>query len=239
MESHLIVALDMESMLRAEAMVDTLIGHIKYFKIGSQLFTAAGPRAIEMVKKKGGKVFLDLKLCDIPKTVAGAVKAAQSHNVFSISIHTVGGVDMIRQAVGLRPRPLLWGVTVLTSLDQDDLSVIGISKKVRETVLDLASMAVQEGVDGIICSPQEVSLIREKIGRVSIITPGIRMPETIFPRGEKKIAGEDQKRIFTPHQAVLAGANYLVVGRPITEARDPLQMTNIILREMGAIRFEQ
>lgn len=186
-------------------------------KVGKQLFTAAGPKLVEQLMKIGFDIFLDLKFHDIPNTVKEAVIAARSIGVWMLNVHASGGREMMEQAVvgalsAVKP-PLVIGVTMLTSLKQRDLKDIGVSLTPEEWVLRLGAMAADAGLDGVVCSAQEVAALRRTLGEDFIlVTPGIR------PRG---VAVDDQARVMTPYEAILAGSNYLVMGRPIIEAPDP------------------
>lgn len=226
--AKLIVALDVETMDEARRIVDTLASTVKIFKVGLGLFTAYGPDAVEMVHKKGAKVFLDLKFHDIPSTVACAVKSAAKLGVFMVNLHSLGGADMIKRAVeamgSSKDRPKLLGVTILTSMDQTAIGEIGISAKVEDEVLNLAKIARDNGLDGVVASPKETALIRKTLGDdFIIVTPGIR------PSWSGK---GDQKRIMTPKEAIEAGADYIVVGRPILEAREPLDAAKKVIEEI-------
>ncbi len=202
-------------------------------KIGNQLFTAAGPAAIERAHKRGMRVFLDLKYHDIPNTVAGAVREATRLGVFMLNVHASGGVAMMRAAAEAATkaardfavtRPIVLGVTVLTSLDRKALSEeLGVAASVESHVLRLAERAREAGLDGCVASPQEIGLLRRALGRSwTIVTPGIRPADR----------GDDQKRVATPARAIRAGSDYLVVGRPITAAPDPAAAIDAILQEM-------
>lgn len=219
MSDKLIVALDVDTLQKAKALVDKLYPAIKIFKVGNELFTAAGPQAVNMINKKGAKVFLDLKFHDIPNTVANAVKQAVGLGVFMVNIHASGGADMIKaakEALKFLPknkRPTLLAVTVLTSIDKATLKSLGINRPPIKQVSLLAKMAKAHGADGVVCSPQEIKEVRRACGkRFVIVTPGVR------PLGK---ALADQKRVATPQEAVRQGANFIVVGRPITQARNP------------------
>ncbi|MDP3787494.1 MAG: orotidine-5'-phosphate decarboxylase [Candidatus Omnitrophota bacterium] len=225
---RLIVALDVKSLDEAKALADKLIPAVKIFKVGLGLFTLYGPAAVKMVKDKGGKVFLDLKFHDIPNTVTSAVKSASDLGVFILNVHTLGGSEMMRKAAeavkGLSERPKILGVTILTSMDQKAINEVGIEKSVEEEVLNLATMARDAGLDGVVASPQETGAIRKKLGKdFIVVTPGVR-PEWA--------AKGDQKRIATPSSAIKSGADYIVVGRPIIEADDPAEAAKKILEEM-------
>ena len=216
---EVILALDVDTLEIAAAFVDKLYPKIKIFKVGSHLFTAYGPKVIEMLHKKGAQVFLDLKYLDIPNTVAGAVAAAVLLKVKMLTLHISGGVEMLEAAVAAAARqakvskvtkPLLIGVTILTSQ----------AAEVKE-VLALAKIGVSSGLDGVVCSVREAAVLRQKIKKdFVIITPGLRMNNSVR---------DDQKRTATAGQAVKAGSNFLVIGRPILKARDPLVMTEELL----------
>ena len=235
-EDRLFVALDVDSPADADRLLDRLIGTVTACKIGSQLFTAAGPAAVAHAHKRGFKVFLDLKFHDIPNTVAGAVREATRLGVFMLNMHASGGSRMMRAAAEAAAaaardfgvaKPLCLGVTVLTSLDRADLQRdLGVASSVEGHVLRLAEQARAAGLDGVVASPQEVRRLRLLIPRPWVlVTPGVR------PAG----AGtDDQARTATPAAAIRAGADYLVVGRPITGAPDPAAAARAILEEMAA-----
>jgi orotidine-5'-phosphate decarboxylase len=234
LRDRLIVALDVETPAEAERLTAALEGQVRRFKIGSQLFTAAGPTAVEAVLKRGAEVFLDLKFHDIPNTVAAAAREATRLGVFMFNVHASGGRAMMRAAAeGARAaarelsvrRPLVIAVTVLTSLDRAALArELGIASSVEGYVLHLAELARDAGLDGTVASPQEIAAIRRSLGPSwTLVTPGVR------PAGS---AADDQSRIATPAAAVRAGAHYLVVGRPITAARDPAKAAEAVLAEM-------
>jgi orotidine-5'-phosphate decarboxylase len=223
---RLIVALDVPSEGDARALADALAGHVGLFKVGSQLFTAAGPEIVHELVARGEKVFLDIKYHDIPNTVAGAVAAASRLGVSLMTVHALGGQAMLEAAVGATPAigARLLAVTILTSHDQGSLGTLGLSGDVAANVQRLARMAQAAKVDGVVASPHEVALIRACCGKdFLVVTPGIR------PAGAR--AG-DQARLATPAAALAAGADYLVVGRPITEAKDPAAAADAIVREM-------
>jgi orotidine-5'-phosphate decarboxylase len=224
---RLIVALDVNKIEKAENLVDYLIPYVKLFKVGSFLFTAEGPKVLDMIVRKGGKVFLDLKYCDIPNVVRNSVRMAQRHGVFSLSLSILGGKRMLEEAASIHSRPFLWGVTILTSIDSFDMKELGISREMGDEVVALAKMAESAGLEGVVASPQEVELIRKATRKdFIIVTPGIR------PLGRKRCLPENQKRVMTPGEALGKGANYIVVGRPIVEAPDPVEVVKAILLEM-------
>jgi len=211
-QDKIILALDVDSVKKAKYFVNELYLEVKVFKVGLQLFTACGPKIIEFIHNKGAEVFLDLKLFDIPNTIANAVRQAVRLRVEMLTLHIAGGEEMLRAAVKAAQkeaaqlkikRPLLIGVTVLTS-----------QKAESQDVLKLAKMGLARGLDGVVCSPKEIKLLRSKIKRKFIIvTPGIR------PKGAGK---DDQKRTLTAQEALAAGSDLLVVGRPVLEAKNPV-----------------
>jgi len=224
----LIVALDVKSLDEAKGIVKKLSPTVKIFKVGMGLFTLYGPDTVKIVHDSGAKVFLDLKFHDIPNTVTHALRSAAKLGIFMVNIHTLGGSEMMmRAAEAIREsdnKPKLLGVTVLTSMDQSSIEEIGIDKKVEDEVVSLARLGKDSGLDGVVASPKEVSLIRNNLGKdFIIVTPGIR------PAGAEK---SDQKRIMTPREAIETGADYIVVGRPIIETKDPLAAANKIIKEM-------
>ena len=232
---RLIVALDVESLTRAEALLERLEGLVSTFKVGSQLFTAAGPAAVELIRKRGGKVFLDLKYHDIPNTVAGAVREAARLGVAMLTLHASGGLAMLEAGAKAAKtaalefklaKPLCLAVTVLTSLDRAALQrELNVPFSVEGQVLHLAQLAKAAGADGSVAAPQEIRTLRNGLGREwVIVTPGVR------PVGSE--AG-DQARVATPEMVLQAGADYLVVGRPITEAADPAKAALSILEAMA------
>ena len=243
---RLLVALDVETLGEAEALLDRLRGVVTGCKVGSQLFTAAGPAAVELARKRDFRVFLDLKFHDIPNTVAGAVREATRLGVFMLTIHAGGGVAMMQAAAESArkaasdfkvPRPLTIAVTVLTSLDRRALEVeVGVPSTVERYVVHLADRARAAGLDGCVASPQETRLLRLAMGpRWIIVTPGVR-PDRGATTEPAATTGDDQARIATPAAAVAAGSDYLVVGRPITQAPDPAVAARTILAEVGSGR---
>jgi orotidine-5'-phosphate decarboxylase len=225
---RLIVALDVPDAAAAIALVNRLEVNCHWFKVGLELFTAAGPAVLEPLVKRGHSIFLDLKLHDIPNTVAGAVRSAAALGVKMITLHAAGGPAMLSAARaaldGLADPPQLLAVTVLTSMDQAQANAIGLDRSPAEQVELLARMGLEAGIRGFVCSPREVGSLRALTGPEGVlVTPGIR------PAGSE-IA--DQKRIATPAEALRQGASYLVVGRPITQAPDPAEAAEAILKEM-------
>jgi len=227
---RLIVALDVPKADAARELVARLAGHVGMFKVGSQLFTAAGPDLVHEIAAGGQKVFLDLKFHDIPNTVAGAVSSASRLGVSLISVHGLGGRAMMEAAVGALPAmgTRLLAITILTSHDDLSLAQIGVGGTMSESVRRLAELAKDTGLDGVVASPHEIGLIRGACGSdFLIVTPGIR------PAGS---VAADQARAATPAAALAAGADYLVVGRPITEAASPVTAADAIVNEMERAR---
>jgi len=227
---RLIVALDVPNAAAAAAMVKRLEGVCRWFKVGMELFTAAGPSVVEKLVARGHSVFLDLKFHDIPNTVAGAVRSAAGLGVRMMTVHASGGPAMLAAARSaldaIANPPELLAVTVLTSMDAGQLKAAGVSRSPENQVALLAKMGLKAGFRGFVCSPHEAAALRALAGPGGVlVVPGIR------PAGAK--AG-DQKRAATPADALKAGASYLVVGRPITEAADPAAAAEAILREMAA-----
>lgn len=241
---RLIVALDVEKVEEASRLVKLLAPTgVTHFKVGLSLFTQAGPRAVEAVHQNGGQVFLDLKFHDIPTTVGKAAQAAARLGVWMTNLHLQGGSRMMRQAIAAlrdeaakhrRKAPLLVGVTVLTSMAEKDLSDLGLRKTLKDQVLYLAKLAKSVGLDGIVASANEARVIRWACGdEFLIVTPGIRL-KTVSGTGLRPEPDtHDQQRVATPREAVQAGADYLVVGRPILEASDPVQEVQAILKELS------
>lgn len=228
-KDKLIISLDGDSLDHAAQLVDGLKSEVSNFKVGMQLFTACGPSVIKMIQDHGGKVFLDLKYHDIPSTVAKAVYVAAKLGVAMINVHATGGRRMMAEALAAAQDaadgepPMIIGVTVLTSMES--LGDIGIQFEIREQVLRLAQLAQEVGLHGVLASPLEIQPIRQKCGKkFTIVTAGIRPAGTHL---------DDQARIASPKQAISAGADFLVVGRPVTEAKDPLLAAKNILKEMG------
>jgi orotidine-5'-phosphate decarboxylase len=223
-----IVALDYAEAASALALASRLAPELCRLKIGKELFTAAGPALVEDLVRRGFDIFLDLKYHDIPNTVAGACRAAAALGVWMLDVHALGGRAMLQaahEALGASPaRPRLIAVTVLTSLAQPDLDEIGIQGVPQSAAQRLAVLARGCGVDGVVCSPQEAPALRAAQGRdFLLVTPGIRMAGSVV---------DDQARIATPRAAIAGGASYLVVGRPVTRARDPLVALSEINREI-------
>ncbi|MBN1585823.1 MAG: orotidine-5'-phosphate decarboxylase [Candidatus Omnitrophica bacterium] len=230
--TQLITALDVETLDEAKRLMERIGEHCRFYKIGSRLFTTCGPAAIKAVHAAGAQVFLDLKYHDIPQTVKGAVIEATRHQVALIDVHALGGADMMCAAadacrresgrLGI-PKPLLIAVTILTSHDRQALNSMGIMRSVRGSVLHLGKQALGAGLDGLVCSAQELKKLRQVLGKDAVlVVPGIRPANS---------AAGDQKRIATPAEAASAGADYIVVGRPILDASDPAAAAAVIREE--------
>lgn len=228
-QSPVIVALDFASAKEAESMADRLDPAQCRLKVGKELFTRCGPQMVSRIVERGFDVFLDLKFHDIPNTVAGAVSAAADLGVWMVNVHALGGPRMMAAARdALAPlggeAPLLTAVTVLTSMDAAELEAVGIQCDPLAQVQRLAQLAEQSGMDGVVCSAREVSALRKLVSpEFCLVTPGIR------PAGSEQ---GDQRRIATPADAVAAGSDYLVIGRPITQSPDPLATLQAVNREL-------
>lgn len=233
-KERLIVALDVPDLQSAESLIEKLTGHVGMWKVGMQLYTAEGPKIIDFLHERGEKVFLDLKFHDIPNTVKKAGEVAARMGVYMFNVHAAGGMEMMRQtAIATREAaekmgkscPLLLAVTVLTSIDERTLNEdVGVAGKVETQVVKWAKMAQEAGLDGVVASPREIEVIRQQCGdQFAIVTPGVR-PDWA--------AKNDQKRTMTPEDAVRVGATYVVVGRPITQASDPVQAAQMICESM-------
>ena len=234
MSEKLIVALDVPNLKDAERLVKKLSGYVKIFKIGKELFTSAGPASIQMVHSYRCKVFLDLKFHDIPNTVGAACEAAARLKVFMLNVHALGGKNMMFRAIQSVHQvaakhkivpPRILAVTVLTSMKDEDLKEVGIKKKLKEEVRNLTALALKCGLDGVVASGQEIDFIRRSAGKnFLIVTPGVR---PIWA------AHGDQKRVITPKEAIERGADFIVVGRPITEHPNPQIAAKKILEEIN------
>lgn len=225
--SPIIVALDFPNEKEALTLVDQLDPNRCRLKVGKELFTRSGPEFVKNLVNKNYDVFLDLKFHDIPNTVARACQAGADLGVWMINVHAMGGRKMLEAAREALPssNTKLIAVTVLTSMGQEDLKEIGLSNTPAQQVKKLATLTNDCGLDGVVCSPQEIALLREDLDKsFELVTPGIRP--------EWSVTG-DQKRIMTPAQAVEAGSNYLVIGRPITQAEHPMQALEKIEKELG------
>jgi orotidine-5'-phosphate decarboxylase len=232
----LIFALDAAGYEDAMKWVELLSGHVGMFKVGKELFTALGPQIIKSIKERGQKVFLDLKFHDIPNTVARAAEAAVGLGVDMFNVHASGGSRMIQESVSAaltcagklgKAKPIFLAVTVLTSLNNDDLAEIGFQRNTGELVVRLAKLAQKAGASGVVASPLDIALLRKSLGDdFIIVTPGIR--------GADEKAKDDQKRTLSAYEAVKEGADYIVVGRPIRKAEDPLTACRQIVGEIEA-----
>ncbi len=227
---RILVAMDFANAQDCLSLADRLDPTYCRLKVGKELFTVAGPQVVEGLMKKGFDIFLDLKFHDIPNTTAKAVKAAAELGVWMVNVHASGGERMMaaaRNELEKRsgPNPLLIGVTVLTSMEASDLNQIGIARSPEEQVLHLAGLAKASGMDGVVCSAQEASMLSAQLGSdFCLVTPGIRPANS---------AADDQRRIVTPEQAVADGSHYLVIGRPITKAADPVSVCRSIAESIA------
>ena len=230
-DPKIIVALDFPGAVPALALAHRLSPELCRLKVGKELFTATGPVLLEQLMKSGFEIFLDLKFHDIPNTTAQACKAAASLGVWMINVHALGGRKMLEAAQiavsnSAKP-PKLIAVTLLTSMAQEDIAELGISATPEQMVLRLATLAQESGLDGVVCSAQETALLRRHCGnKFSLVTPGIR---------PLNASQDDQSRVMTPRAALEAGASYLVIGRPITRAADPLQALLDINQEIRGL----
>jgi orotidine-5'-phosphate decarboxylase len=226
---RLIVALDLPSATAAFDLVDELQGLCRWFKVGMELYYAAGSSIVTHLRNRGFDVFLDLKLHDIPNTVAGAVRTVSSTGASLLTIHAAGGEKMMRAAALAASRPdapRLLAVTVLTSMDAADLSAVGVADTPETQVVKLARLAQSAGITGLVCSPQEVTAVRQAVGEdVLLVVPGVRSAGTQ--------GSDDQARVATAAQTIASGASMLVVGRPITQAPDPAKAAAALLAEIG------
>lgn len=226
---RIVVALDFSEEADALALVERLDPSRCRLKVGKEMFTRNGPQLVEKLVKKGYDVFLDLKFHDIPNTVAGACRSAAELGVWMINVHSLGGKRMMetaREALDKSAsRPLLIAVTILTSMGDEDIAQIGLSGSPADNVKRLAMLAQQSALDGVVCSPREVTMLRETVSAdFKLVTPGIR------PAWSEK---GDQIRITTPADAIRLGSDYLVIGRPITAAEEPMQALELIERELA------
>ena len=231
---RLILALDLDDVERVKRLVSLLAGEVGMFKVGKQLFLHAGPPIVKAIQDLGGRVFLDLKFHDIPTTVAKAAVEAARLRIAMLDVHASGSLEMMSRTVRevnrvcrqeRLARPILLAVTVLTSLTKNDLTRVGVDGEVIDQVVRLALLSREAGMDGVVASPHEVARIRAACGRrFIIVSPGIR------PEGRSR---NDQKRVVTPGEAMRVGADYIVVGRPVTEAKDPLKGAREILAHMA------
>ncbi|NOT82689.1 MAG: orotidine-5'-phosphate decarboxylase [Gallionella sp.] len=230
-DPKIIIALDYSTAIPALALSERLQPELCRLKVGKELFTAAGPAVLEKLMRRGFEVFLDLKFHDIPNTTAQACKAAAEFGVWMVNVHALGGRKMLTAAADAMAKtsnpPKLIAVTMLTSMAQEDLADIGIQATPAEMVLRLATLTRDCGLDGVVCSAQEAALLRKHCGTEFIlVTPGIRPAQASL---------DDQSRVMTPQAALQAGSSYLVMGRPITQAADPLQALLNINKEIGVV----
>lgn len=229
--ARVIVALDYPDAASALQLVAGLSPDLCRLKVGKELFTRAGPQVVEELASRGFDVFLDLKFHDIPNTVASACHAAADLGVWMVNVHALGGERMLLAArEGIeraKHTPLLIAVTILTSMDVQDLAAVGLSGTPEDNVLRLATLAHQSGLDGVVCSSRETGILRDRLGPdFRLITPGIR------PAGSQ---ADDQRRVMTPADAINAGSSYLVIGRPVTQADDPVSVLRTINSELSAL----
>lgn len=225
---RIIVALDVGDMGHAESLVEELKGVISYFKVGLELFTSTGPDVARMVTGHGARLFLDLKFFDIPNTVRGAVGSVSSLGASMINVHAMGGSRMMRaaaEAAAESPnRPKVIAVTILTSFTQEEFGGVGFSGSIGDSVVNLAAQANDAGLDGVVCSPQEIRPVRDRMGDdFLIVTPGVRPAWS---------STDDQRRVMTPKEAFDAGADFIVIGRPITAEKDPAGAAERIIEEL-------
>ena len=231
-KKKIIVALDTTDVDKALNLTK-LIPDVGAFKLGLEYFCANGPSGIKVIAQTGVNIFLDLKFHDIPNTVIGAIQASLNMQPYMMTVHLSGGFNMLKKSMdsikssyvkSSLKRPLILGVSVLTSIDNTDFDSLGLSGKVEDQVLRLGQLAISAGLDGLVCSAKELKILRRELGsNFILVTPGIRLKD-----GEIN----DQKRIVTPYQALTDGANYLVIGRPITASKDPKQALSNIIKEM-------
>lgn len=229
-DSQIIVALDYADAASAQALVTRLNPALCKLKVGKELFTATGPAFVEALVKQGYDVFLDLKFHDIPNTVAKACQAAANLGVWMLNVHASGGIPMMEAAregldKAFGPKaPLLIAVTVLTSMDESTLHSLGIQHSLQDQVLALARLTQQAGLHGVVCSAQEAAMLKQALGaNFCLVTPGIRPADA---------SQDDQTRIVTPNEALMLGSHYLVIGRPITQAADPIVALNTIIKNI-------
>lgn len=226
-KAEIIVALDVPDAQAMEEKLREMPDFIEWYKVGLEIFCAEGPAALEPLKRRGKKIFLDLKLHDIPRTVGNAVKTAAEHGVNLMTVHAIGGRAMLEEAARAAAEcenpPKLVAVTTLTSLSQEDFTDLGINRTVAEQAVALGRLAISSGIDGMVTSAHEARVLREAFPDALLVTPGIRMPE-----GDVG----DQKRVATPSFAMEQGATHLVIGRPILQAADPAAAATAMLKDM-------
>lgn len=229
--SRIIVALDYPDAATALQLVDRVSPELCRLKVGKELFTRTGPQLVETLVARGFDVFLDLKYHDIPNTVASACRAAADLGVWMLNVHALGGTRMLEAAregvADAARRPLLIAVTILTSMDEADLAGVGLTGSPQDNVSRLAALAAQAGLDGVVCSSREATLLRSQLpASFTLVTPGIR------PAGS---AADDQRRVMTPTEAVANGSDYLVIGRPVTRSDDPVSVLRTINSDLAAV----
>jgi orotidine-5'-phosphate decarboxylase len=232
-KDRLIVALDVDTEEKAVELAEKLKNDVRFFKIGFELFSSCGPAIVRRIKETDSDIFLDLKLHDIPNTVSKAAAVATRLGVYMFNVHALGGYDMMKKTMEIVEeeaerqgieRPKVIAVTILTSMDEAGLKRIGVGGSIKEEVLKLAKLAKDAGLDGVVASPSEAKMIRQEMGKnFLIVTPGVRPAWA---------AASDQKRIATPRAAIADGADFIVVGRPITEAINPIEAAREILKEI-------
>lgn len=219
----LIIALDVDTEKEALGLLRATKARCDVYKVGPTLILKYGPSILKKIRAAGKKIFLDLKFHDIPNTMERSVKEAATNGIFSLTVHTSAGEAALKAVAAVKKRPAIWGVTVLTSLSQVDLDHIGFNRSPMEQAERLADLAKRSAIDGIVASVGETAALRQLLGpKFTIVTPGIRMPDN---------AVGDQKRVATPGHARFAGASFIVVGRPIIEAKDPDELCNAILAD--------
>lgn len=228
-DKPILVALDFDNAQQTMELVDRLQPERCRLKVGKELFTSEGPQLVEALQNKGFDIFLDLKFHDIPNTVAKAVKAAGNLGVWMVNVHASGGQRMMEAAreslANFQTKPELIAVTVLTSMEQSDLAGIGLNIDPQEQVKRLAKLTQESGLDGVVCSAQEATMLKDLCGQdFKLVTPGIR--PSFAQQG-------DQRRVMTPAEAKIAGVDYMVIGRPITQAEDPIEALTLIEQELA------
>lgn len=230
-KTPIIIALDFPSAEIAIDFVKQIDPKLARLKVGKELFMSAGPVVVEKLQKLGFEVFLDLKFHDIPNTVAQACVEAAKLGVWMTNVHAVGGLPMMQEVMNrltnLQQRPIMIAVTVLTSMEQGTFQAVGFHGSIEAQVSKLAQLTKQAGMDGVVCSAQEATILRQNLGnQFTLVTPGIRL-------ANDQLMADDQQRIMTPNQAIGAGANYLVIGRPITQSTNPLQTLQQIVDDLA------
>lgn len=240
MNSPIITALDFRQPADALALAQQLSPELTRLKVGKELFTRSGPHLVEQLQALGFDVFLDLKFHDIPNTVAGALHAAAELGVWMVNVHAAGGRAMLeaaRDAIGKTGHTQLIAVTVLTSMDTTDLAEVGVQSSADDQVKRLAQLVADCGLDGVVCSPRESAMLKELHGPdFSLVTPGVRpavTTESVSGSAAEKKTASDQKRVMTPQDALTAGSDYLVIGRPITQSPNPVETLEQLVQSIG------